>query len=137
VVNFGITNVEPFGSLMHELYEELSDHFWVGLVQSVKWMLELLGLFSSPLCSFWLWGPQLLTQCVLRAVFVVVKLVEYEADHSPPSSAEVYNAWSFYLHSPVHLDSIVLKHRVSFALFLFLSDYLFIGTDVRGIIRPG
>jgi hypothetical protein len=33
-----------------------------------------------------------------------------EADHSPQSSAEVKNAWSYlYLHSPIRLYGVVLS----------------------------
>jgi len=36
------------------------------------------------------------------------------ADHSPPPSAEIKNAWSFPFHSPVSFDGVVLRHRDSF-----------------------
>jgi hypothetical protein len=36
---------------------------------------------------------------------------KHEADHSPPFSAEVKNAWGFYLNSPIRLqDGCLIKY---------------------------
>jgi len=37
---------------------------------------------------------------VLGSLFLVVKRPELEADHAPPSSAEVKNAWSYTTTPP-------------------------------------
>jgi hypothetical protein len=44
-----------------------------------------------------------------RGSFPGVKQLGCEADHSPPSSAEVKNAWSYTSTSPLHLHGIVLS----------------------------
>jgi hypothetical protein len=36
-----------------------------------------------------------------------------EADHSPPSSAEVKNAWSYTSTPPIFLHGVVLKWKVT------------------------
>jgi len=33
----------------------------------------------------------------------------HEAEHSPTTSDEAKNAWSYYLHSPIHLHGMVLS----------------------------
>jgi hypothetical protein len=43
-----------------------------------------------------------------RTLSLGVKWLGHEADHSPPSSAEVKNV-VLYLHSPVHLHGMVLS----------------------------
>jgi hypothetical protein len=42
-------------------------------------------------------------------VTLVIKLTRCEADFLPTSSIEVKNAWSTYLHFPIHLDGVVLN----------------------------
>jgi hypothetical protein len=37
------------------------------------------------------------------------KRSEHEADHSPPSSAEVKNAWSYASTFPISLQGVVLS----------------------------
>jgi hypothetical protein len=46
---------------------------------------------------------------VTGAFSLWVKQLGHEADHSPPSSAEVKNAWSYTSTPPIHLHEIVLK----------------------------
>ena len=41
-------------------------------------------------------------QCVPSALSVGIKWLEHEADHSPPSSAEVKKEWS---HTSTHISS--------------------------------
>jgi hypothetical protein len=43
-----------------------------------------------------------------RALFLGVKRPEREADHSPPSSAEVKDAWSYTTTPPICLHGVVL-----------------------------
>jgi hypothetical protein len=44
-----------------------------------------------------------------RGFFLGVKRPARETDHSPPSSAEVKNAWSCTSTPPVHLHDVVLS----------------------------
>jgi hypothetical protein len=48
-------------------------------------------------------------QWVLGALSLGVKRPEREADHSPPSSAEVKECVELYLHSPIRLHGLVLS----------------------------
>jgi hypothetical protein len=51
----------------------------------------------------------LLSSWVPGALTLGVKWLGREADHSPPSSAEVKECVGLYLHSPVCLDGMVLN----------------------------
>jgi hypothetical protein len=46
-------------------------------------------------------------QWIPGALSLGVKWPGREADHSPPSSAEVKNAWSYTSIPPVHLHGVV------------------------------
>jgi hypothetical protein len=48
-------------------------------------------------------------QWIPGALYLGVKLPGREADHSPPSSAEVKNAWSYTSTPPVCLHGVVLS----------------------------
>jgi hypothetical protein len=48
-------------------------------------------------------------QSVPGAVSLAVKRPGREADHSPPSSAEVKNAWSYTSTPPIRLHGVVLS----------------------------
>jgi hypothetical protein len=55
-------------------------------------------------------GPtQLLIQWVPGAVSLGVKRPDREADHSPPSSAEIKECVELYLYSPIRLHGVVLS----------------------------
>jgi hypothetical protein len=74
--------------------------------------------FSSTPWPDRLWNPpQPSIKWVPRALTLGVKWPGREADHSPPSSAEVKNAWS-YTSTPNTLSwrSVQLKHRDNFTL---------------------
>jgi len=43
------------------------------------------------------------------ALSLGVKRPGREADHSPPSSTEVKNAWSYTSTPPIHLNGVVLS----------------------------
>jgi hypothetical protein len=65
-------------------------------------------------------GPtQPLIQCVPGALSPGVKRTGREADHSPPSSAEIKNAWS-YISPPPHVFMAwhLVKHRNNFTFAL-------------------
>jgi hypothetical protein len=49
-------------------------------------------------------------QWISGALSLGVKWLGYEADHSPPSSAEVKNAWIYTSTPPVHLHGMVLSY---------------------------
>jgi hypothetical protein len=64
-----------------------------------------------------LWPTQPPIQWVPGALSLGVKRQGREADHSPPSSAEVKECVDLYLHSPIRLHGLVLslkKHRDNF-----------------------
>jgi hypothetical protein len=68
--------------------------------------------FSSPPRPERLWGPPCLLspiQWVPGALSLGVKRPVRETDHSPPSSAEVKNAWSYTATPPVRLHGVVLS----------------------------
>jgi hypothetical protein len=48
-------------------------------------------------------------QLVMEVLFPVVKRPVREADHSPPSSAEVKSPWGYTFTLPVRLYGVVLK----------------------------
>jgi hypothetical protein len=47
-----------------------------------------------------------------QGLFLAVKRPGREADHSPPSSAEVKECVELYLHSPLHLPGVVLSYKL-------------------------
>jgi hypothetical protein len=65
-----------------------------------------LGIFLFITASITALGP---TQLVPGALSLGVKRLGYEADHSPPSSAEVNNAWSYAFTPPIRLHGVVLS----------------------------
>jgi hypothetical protein len=69
-----------------------------------------LEIFLSATASRPAQGPtQPPIQWVLIAISLGVKWPDREADHSPPSSAEVKNAWSYTSTPPVSLHGVVLS----------------------------
>jgi hypothetical protein len=78
-----------------------------------------LGIFLFTTASRTALGPtQPRIQWVPGALSLGVKRPGREADHSPPSSAEVKNAWNYTSTPPVRLHDVVVKHRDSFTLTL-------------------
>jgi len=47
--------------------------------------------------------------CIPGALSLGLKRPRREADHSPPSSAEVKNVWSYTVNSPIRLHVVVLS----------------------------
>jgi hypothetical protein len=62
-----------------------------------------------------LWPTQSPIQCVTGALSLGVKRPRREADHSPPSSAEVKEGVELYIHSPDMLSwrGAQLKHKLT------------------------
>jgi hypothetical protein len=62
-------------------------------------------------------------QWVLVSFFPREKRPGREADQSPPSSAEVKNAWSYTSNSQyVCMARCLVKHRDNFTFYLYLTD---------------
>jgi hypothetical protein len=59
--------------------------------------MHLMNFISAPIH----WVP--------RALSLGVKQPGHEADHSPPSSVEVKNVWSYTSTPPIHLHGVVLS----------------------------
>jgi hypothetical protein len=75
-------------------------------------------------------------QWVPGALFLGVKRPGHEADHSPPSSAEVKKCVELYLHSP-NMPSwcgAQIKHRYNFT-FTFKGSLISGASYLYGIIR--
>jgi hypothetical protein len=65
------------------------------------WMIGVLGLNSQWGLGIFLWVPE--------ALSLGVKQSGHEADHSPPYSAEVKNAWNYTSTPPICLHGVVLS----------------------------
>jgi hypothetical protein len=71
-----------------------------------------LGIFIFTTASTTALGPTQPIQWVPGALSLGVKRLDREADHSPPSSAKVKNAWSYTSTPPyVFLVWCLVKHR--------------------------
>jgi hypothetical protein len=92
------------------------------------------GIFLFTTTSRTALGPtQPPLQWVPGALSVGVKRPGREADHSPPSSAEVKNAWS-YTSAPqyVFMAWCLVKHRDNFTFTFTLPHYMFLyGSWIR------
>jgi hypothetical protein len=80
-----------------------------------------LGIFLFTIASRTALGPtQPPIKWVSRALSLGVKRLEREADHSPPSSAEVKHAWSYTSIPPyVFMVWCLVKHRDNFTFYLY------------------
>jgi hypothetical protein len=58
-----------------------------------------------------------------RRSFLGGKRPGREADHSPPSSAEVKELVELYLHSPIRLHGVVLRAQGQLYLYLYWHDF--------------
>jgi hypothetical protein len=85
-----------------------------------------LGIFLFTTMSRTVLGPtQPPIQWVPGALSLGVKWPGHEADHSPPSSAEVKNAWSCTSTPPICLHGMVLsKAQGQLYLFTFLTSII-------------
>jgi len=70
----------------------------------------VLGRFLFATASRPALGPtQPPIQWVSAALIPEVKLLLCEADHWPPYSSEVKNAWKLYLHFPIRFHGVVIS----------------------------
>jgi hypothetical protein len=83
-----------------------------------------LGIFLFATTSRPVLGPsQPPIQWVPGTLFLGLKQSRHEADHSPPPSAEIKNAWSYTsIPSVPSLHGSQLKHRNNFTLTFYLLD---------------
>jgi hypothetical protein len=77
----------------------------------VKWMISAgLQIFLFATAPNPALGPtQPPIKWVPRALSPVIRQPKRDADHSPPSSAEVKNAWSYTSTPPIRLHGVVLS----------------------------
>jgi hypothetical protein len=84
--------------------------FRAGVAQSRCYSRQGLGIFPFVTVSRSVLGPtQPAVQWAPVAIFPRVKRLGREADHSPPSSAEVKEYMALYLHHPIRLQGVVLR----------------------------
>jgi hypothetical protein len=77
------------------------------LVFDSRWGLRIFLLTTKSRTAL---GPtQPPIQWVLGALSLGVKWPGREADHSPPSSAEAKNAWSYTSNPPIRLHGVVFN----------------------------
>jgi hypothetical protein len=80
-----------------------------------------LEIFFFTIASRTALGPtQPLIQWVPGSLSLAVKRPRREADHSPPSSAEVKEWAELYLHSPIRLPGVVLSYLFICSILCFL-----------------
>jgi hypothetical protein len=71
--------------------------------------LRVLQIFFEQFSTLYFCIPILLSTWLSGALSLGVKRPEREADHRPPSSAEVKNAWSYTSTPPIHFYGVVLS----------------------------
>jgi len=69
----------------------------------------MMGLFLFTTASKTALGPKTPIQRVPRALTPAVKRHGCEANHSPPSRADIKNAWSYIYTPPIRLQGVVLN----------------------------
>jgi hypothetical protein len=74
--------------------------------------------FSLPPRPDQLWAHPVSYPVGTRGSFPEDKAARRKADHPPPSSAEVQNAWSYTSIPPIHLHSVVLSRKAHGQLYL-------------------
>jgi hypothetical protein len=70
---------------------------------------SMMGFLLATQSRLALWPTQPPIQWVPRALTSLIKQPEHEADHSPPSSVNVKNAWSYTSTPPMCVHGMVLN----------------------------
>jgi hypothetical protein len=79
--------------------------------------------FSSPPAPDWVWGPPSFLPSGYRWLFPGGKAAKREAGHSPPTSAEIKNKWSYTLTPYVFMAWYLVKYRdFTFTFTLYESE---------------
>jgi hypothetical protein len=119
---------------------------YFNFIWAMSWMFGVLefdsrrelGSFLFIIASRPALGPtQPPIQWVPGALSLGVKRPGREADHSPPSSAEVKNAWS-YTSTPqyVFMAWCLVKHRDNFIFYFYYSVFGYYASILPNSIRP-
>jgi hypothetical protein len=75
----------------------------------------------------WLWGSPNLLLDAYQGLSLGVKWLEHESDHSPPSSAEVKNAWSYTSTPPyVFMAWCLVKHGIYIKGMMLRDNFTFL-----------
>jgi hypothetical protein len=94
----------------------------------------VLGVFLFTTASRPAQGPTQPSILWVPGVFSLgVKRLGREADHSPPSSAEVKKAWNYTSTSPVRLYVVVFSYEKRRDNFTFILPYIISGSSIEGI----
>jgi len=112
-------------SLLHISYWEpgssvnVVTKVWVGWLGFDSWQGQVSFLITS--ISRPVLGPtKPLILWVLRVLSLGVKQPGHEADHSPPSSAEIKNAWSCTSTPPyIFMAQCLIKHKNNFTFTIY------------------
>jgi hypothetical protein len=120
-------------------------HYFFIMLYDAAWTIGVLGFDSRRGLGIFLFtttsrtalGPtQPPIQWIPGALSLGVKRPVREADHSPPSSAEVKEWVEPYLHSPIRLYGVVFRKKAQGQLYLYLYTTVVFRFTIFGIFSP-